>query len=60
MQKPKITWNKLVKNANANWKPKLICLAIAVFVWAALDYMSKNAGGDQPWDDSKVRFSLPE
>lgn len=59
MQKPKITWNNLVSNANAHWKPKLVCLAIAIVVWLALDYMSKNTGDDQPWDDDKVRISLP-
>lgn len=41
-----------------NWKPKLICLLLAILVWGWVEYRYVQ---DSPeWDLDDVRLSVPE
>jgi len=48
----------LTKSLLRNWKPKLICLLLAVLVWVWVEYRYVQ---DSPeWDLNDVRLSVPE
>ncbi len=45
-----------------NWKPKYICLILAILLWTWVNhfYVSAETDAAQEWDENAVLFSLPE
>ncbi len=43
-----------------NWRPKLICLVIAILLWSWVEYFYAESHSDDEWDEDDVRFTLPE
>ncbi len=43
-----------------NWRPKLICLAIAILLWFWVEHFYADTHADKEWDEDEVRFTLPE
>ncbi|MBR3926515.1 MAG: hypothetical protein IKJ58_07110 [Akkermansia sp.] len=41
-----------------NWKPKLICLLLAVLVWVWVEV--RYVESDDEWGLDEIRLSLPE
>lgn len=41
-----------------NWKPKLICLGLAILVWTLVSY-STTENSDE-WDEDDTRIVIPE
>lgn len=41
-----------------NWKPKLICLGLAVLVWLWVE--SRYVDGSNEWGLDEIRISVPE
>ena len=41
-----------------NWKPKLICLLLAVLVWVWVEF--RYVESDDEWGLDEIRLSLPE
>ncbi len=54
--------NKIKKLFINNWKPKYICLALAILMWVWVDHFYGNSDGDasDEWDEDAILFSLPE
>lgn len=41
-----------------NWKPKLICLLLAVLVWVWVEF--RYVESDDEWGLDEIRLSIPE
>ncbi len=52
--------NRLRKLLVANWRPKLICLVLAILLWSWVEYFYADTHSDNEWDEDDVRFTLPE
>ncbi len=52
--------NRLRKIFVINWRPKLICLVLAVLLWFWVDHIYSGSRNDGEWDVDDVRFTLPE
>lgn len=52
----KLRIRKMLTN---NWRPKLISLLCAIFVWYVVDRLLVK-GGESEWDTEDIRISLPE
>lgn len=48
----------LAKSLSYNWKPKLVCLLLAVLVWVWVEYRYVQDASE--WDLNDVRLSVPE
>ncbi len=55
-----IIQNRLRKLFVNNWRPKLICLAIAILLWSWVEYFYADPRNGDEWDEDDVRFTLPE
>ncbi len=44
----------------SNWRPKLICLVIAVLLWSWVEYFYADSRDNDEWDEDDIRFTLPE
>ncbi len=55
-----IIQKRLHKIFVSNWRPKLICLAIAVLLWSWVEYFYADSHSGDEWDEDDVRFTLPE
>ncbi len=50
---------KIVNILTHNWKPKLVCLGIAILVWLGLNKLVDDE--ETPvWEVNEVLFSQPE
>ncbi len=52
--------NRLRKLFANNWRPKLICLVLAILLWSWVEHFYADARNDNEWDEDDVRFTLPE
>ncbi len=43
-----------------NWRPKFICLVLAVLLWSWVQHFYVDAREGDEWDENDVRFTLPE
>ncbi len=55
-----ILQNRLRKLFVYNWRPKLICLVIAILLWSWVEYFYADHHNDDEWDEDNIRFTLPE
>ncbi len=51
--------NKLRRLFVSHWRPKLICLVLAILLWSWVKHFYVEADNDV-WDENDVRFTLPE
>ena len=51
---------KIVQIITFNWKPKLICLALATVIWLVVDRFFVQSSSDKVWNLDNIRLSLPE
>ena len=51
---------KLVEIITFNWKPKLICLALAIVIWLVVDCFFVQSTSDKVWNIDDIRLSLPD
>ncbi len=51
--------NKIRKLLTLNWRPKLICLLLAVLVWVWVEFFYVR-DENKEWDMDDIRLSLPE
>ncbi len=54
-----IIQNKLRRLFVSHWRPKLICLVLAILLWSWVAHFYVEADNDE-WDEDDVRFTLPE
>ncbi len=54
--------NKLKKFLTVNWRPKLICLILAILLWLWVDYFYVRSETDtaEQWDEDAIQFELPD
>ncbi len=52
--------NKLRKFFTNNWRPKLICLVLAILLWSWVEHFYVETDSGSEWDEDDVRFTLPE
>ncbi len=52
--------NRLRKMLVINWRPKLICLVLAILLWSWVEYFYVDTRSDDEWDENDIRFTLPE
>ncbi len=52
--------NKLRKLFISHWRPKLICLVLAILLWSWVEYFYVDTRSDDEWDENDIRFTLPE
>lgn len=50
--------NRTYTKLSRNWKPKLICLGLAILVWTLVQY--STAGDETQWDEDDTRIVIPE
>ncbi len=55
-----ILQNRLRKIFVSNWRPKLICLVIAILLWSWVEHFYVDSHSDDEWDENDIRFTLPE
>lgn len=51
---------KLLTIATFNWKPKLVCLALAIIIWLVVDRFFVQPTSDKVWNLDDIRLSLPD
>lgn len=51
---------KITQMITFNWKPKLICLALAVVIWTVVECFFVQSATNKGWDLDRIRLSLPE
>ena len=51
---------KIVELLTLDWKPKLICLIIAVVIWTWVETFYVQSDSDKRWDLDRIRLSLPD
>lgn len=51
--------NKIRELLTHNWRPKLICLLLAVLVWVGVEFIFVR-DENKEWDMDDIRLSLPE
>lgn len=51
---------KLVEILILNWKPKLICLVLAVAIWTWVETFYVQSSTNKEWNLDRIRISLPE
>lgn len=52
---------KLVEILILNWKPKLICLVLAVAIWTWVEtFYVQSSTTNKEWNLDRIRISLPE
>ncbi len=52
--------NRLRKIFVRHWRPKLICLVLAILLWSWVEHFYVDTRGEDEWDEDDVRFTLPE
>ena len=50
--------NRTYTKLSRNWKPKLICLGLAILVWTLVQY--STTGDETQWDEDDTRIVIPE
>ena len=51
---------KITQMITFNWKPKLICLALAIVIWLVVDCFFVQSTSDKVWNIDDIRLSLPD
>ncbi len=54
--------DKLKRLFTNNWRPKYICLILAILLWFWVDhfYVRSETDAAKEWDENAILFSLPE
>lgn len=53
------TPNKLQRLLIDNWRPKLICLVLAILVWGWVEYRYVS-DEEEEWDLDDVKVAIPD
>lgn len=51
---------KIVKMITFDWRPKYICLALAVVIWVVVECFFVQPSTNKSWNLDEIRLSLPE